>query len=638
MSDVSDQEGDVVVDEVFEKAEQEVMSFLPEMSEGELRQLMEELGVVVPEEKKGRRVLYRFAYAYLMQMEHDEADKGKAKYLQIHEYLREMLRRKRGGDGGRNDGDQTPAPILDTKQSVLNRTLPALPIGMDIQQRFVQEFHENNRNFPDPRPRQVSPQDGNLPGAPPNLYQRVNSSREHPTQVPYGPEFQPKPASLFQLKECKIRGSIGDPGERDKMNYDGLLSQITEKVGEGYTENRIVGAVINAITPGHVLKSRLEMRRNLEGAISLEVLKNMLRIHFQEQDSQNLMTQLKEAVQLTTDTASQFCNKLILIRDRALSRSIEEGVAIDKTYLRKRFLKSFQSGLRNGNIRNELRQLVKTEPDDDTLLEAIDEAARGEAERAGKLTAFKTADVSVINRERNDFQRDRNPLAQKMEEMELKHNREMVSMKAELSEIKNIFKAGFSNLASAGNSQNVSALSSTSASYPPQPPVYVQDLYNQSAVASQPMFTSLVPQQQQSLPQQSLPQQPSVLQQQQLSMPQQQIPPVAQPLSVSHQQQNQTYVPPPLRNQPPSLPSLMSINNNPSSLSSGRPRFTGCHNCVANNIRWCDHCLLCGAADHRVSTCPNRQAMRDRHSANNPSISVNNQPAPTAAANAPGNG
>ena len=440
----------------------------------------------------------------------------------------------------------------------------------------------------------------------------MQESRDHPSRVQYVPDFPAKPASLLQLKECKIRGSIGDPGEKDKMNYDGLLSQIIEKVGEGYAENRIVGAVINAITPGHVLKSRLEMRRNLEGAISLDVLKNMLRIHFQEQDSQNLMTQLKEAVQITNDTAAQFCNKLILIRDRALSRSIEEGVPIDKTYLRKRFLKSFQSGLRNGNIRNELRQLIKTEPDDDTLLEAIDEAARGEAERAGKLTALKTAEVSVVTRERNDFQRERNPLVVKMEEMELKHSREMVSMKAELDEIKNIFRTGFSNLASAGGSVPVLPSSNPSGSCPAtshqtqQPPVYAQDLYNQSAV-SQPRYSqqqiSPVPQQQ------SFPQQ-------QLSVPQTQIASIAQPLSVSHQQQSQTYVPPPLRNQPPSLPSLMSLNSNSSSLPSSRPRFTGCHNCVANNVRWCDHCLLCRAADHRVSTCPNRQAMRDRHAAN----------------------
>ena len=36
-------------------------------------------------------------------------------------------------------------------------------------------------------------------------------------------------ASLYHLKECKIRGSIGDPGEKDKLGYYGLMSEIKER-------------------------------------------------------------------------------------------------------------------------------------------------------------------------------------------------------------------------------------------------------------------------------------------------------------------------------------------------------------------------------------------------------------------------
>ncbi len=59
----------------------------------------------------------------------------------------------------------------------------------------------------------------------------------------------------------------------------------------------------------------------------------------------------------------------------------------------------------------------------------------------------------MITREKNDFQREKKKdiIAEKIEEMKLHHQNEIGSLRAELCEIKNVFKNGFSNLASAAS-------------------------------------------------------------------------------------------------------------------------------------------------------------------------------------------
>jgi hypothetical protein len=172
------------------------------------------------------------------------------------------------------------------------------------------------------------------------------------TSLPKKPHTKQTSTNYCHLKECKIRGKIGDPGEKDTLGYYGLLSEIKERELEGYKPERIVGAVINAIMPGNIFKRRLEMKRNLEGTISLDDLRKMLRTHYQERNSNTILLELQKAVQGSAESATTFCNRLIVLRDEVQSRSAEEGTMITPQYLRKRFLQSFQTGLRNGNIRN----------------------------------------------------------------------------------------------------------------------------------------------------------------------------------------------------------------------------------------------------------------------------------------------
>ena len=231
------------VDPLFEKAEQEVMSYLPEMAVSELEALCRELGLEIPPEKKLRRDIYRLVVGHLMEKEQEDADKGKARYIQMHGVLRNMLTSRHDQDPLQQipvqSHDMKPPPQFAYTVVPDVTAKPVLPHMNDVN---VLNYGKHASSASTP----------------------LFSGHKHDTAKPV-----PKaPPALYHLKECKIRGTIGDPGEKDKLGYYGLISEIKERSREGYDDNRVVGAVINAITPGNVFKKRLEMRRNLEGSIS----------------------------------------------------------------------------------------------------------------------------------------------------------------------------------------------------------------------------------------------------------------------------------------------------------------------------------------------------------------------------------
>ena len=64
-------------------------------------------------------------------------------------------------------------------------------------------------------------------------------------------------------KDFKIRGFIGENGQKDKLSYISLLKQIEEGRDKGYSDKGIVNAVLRAITPGLYLRNVLESTENL---------------------------------------------------------------------------------------------------------------------------------------------------------------------------------------------------------------------------------------------------------------------------------------------------------------------------------------------------------------------------------------
>ena len=92
------------------------------------------------------------------------------------------------------------------------------------------------------------------------------------------------------------------------------------------------------------------------------------------------------------------------LRDKYILLRQEEGVGImDKEGLSKTFMKSLFVGMRNANVRNELRENCKSlykgeEVDkyDDKLLELVSEAVANEGERSQRFLEGKKAEVSMM--------------------------------------------------------------------------------------------------------------------------------------------------------------------------------------------------------------------------------------------------
>ena len=79
-------------------------------------------------------------------------------------------------------------------------------------------------------------------------------------------------------KDLKIKGFIGEVGQRDKLSYLSRLKQIEEGIEKRYSDKEIVNAVLRAITPGLHLRNVLETNEDL----TLGILMKFLQSHFVE--------------------------------------------------------------------------------------------------------------------------------------------------------------------------------------------------------------------------------------------------------------------------------------------------------------------------------------------------------------------
>lgn len=171
-------------------------------------------------------------------------------------------------------------------------------------------------------------------------------------------------------KELKIIGQIGEPGQRDKLNFTSLDRQIHRACKRGYDEGEIVEAVIQAIIPGVNLRSYLESRTDL----TLPVLKQILRAHFIEKDPTELYHSLTRAVQEPKETPIQFLVRAMDLRQRVLSASenVKTGLRYNYELIQNQFLQTVMTGLHDDSIRTDLKPYLENPcVEDEVLLEKM---------------------------------------------------------------------------------------------------------------------------------------------------------------------------------------------------------------------------------------------------------------------------
>ena len=84
-----------------------------------------------------------------------------------------------------------------------------------------------------------------------------------------------KSSSSLLCHKFKISGQIGEPGQTEKLTFVSLMPLIDSGLKRDYQENKIVDAVIRAISPHGSLRSYVETLSDL----SLPKLRRILHVH-----------------------------------------------------------------------------------------------------------------------------------------------------------------------------------------------------------------------------------------------------------------------------------------------------------------------------------------------------------------------
>ena len=236
-------------------------------------------------------------------------------------------------------------------------------------------------------------------------------------------------------KEFKINGKIGLlPGQKDKLSFASLIYQITQGEKRGYPENEICEAVIQSISPD------LNLRSYLEGKINLTIsnLSKILRSHFQELDATNLFAELTNAKQSVSENAQRFVIRMMSLRQKVLFVSKEDPIPYPPALVQRRFSHAVLSGLRNNNIRNNLRPLLENEStSDEFLLECLTKAVTEETEHYEKFSKKSTVN-SVTNSDSISppSKPKENELLQELKALRVQVN-ELSALKSEVSHLRN---------------------------------------------------------------------------------------------------------------------------------------------------------------------------------------------------------
>ena len=204
------------------------------------------------------------------------------------------------------------------------------------------------------------------------------------------------------VREFKISGQIGEPGQKDKLTYVSLIHQIDSGLERGYSDKDICDAVIKAISPHSSLRNYILTLPQR----SLKKLRSILRVFFQEKTAADLFQSMVTAIQDPKETAQQFLLRLLDARNRVFFASKEERVEAEYStqLVEKSFLKAFESGLRDENLVTNLRPFLRTSGiTDDELMKNVNELATKQHERKMKIGVTsersKTAKAQAVSTE-----------------------------------------------------------------------------------------------------------------------------------------------------------------------------------------------------------------------------------------------
>ena len=390
--------------------------------------------------------------------------------------------------------------------------------------------------------------------------------------------------NVVRFRDYKFGGSIG--GEKG-LAFSSIQFEIQNARMLRYSDQEIRAGVIRAISPTHELRNYFEMNPD----VTLDEMIDMFRSTFVERNSNRLFIDFQKEFQKSDESAATFVTRIMGIRRKVAKLSIEEGNTIDPVQISKGFFHVMFTGLRDGNIRSELRERCRASVPvsdnsrnhvvsmtDNEILRAIADITSIETERNEKLEGDSSKSpimVEVVDTSKKMEKKEKlNPFVL-LEEMKVSHEKDMQQMRSDVTVQLTQIQRTLANI----NNNNNNNL-------------------NGNAPAFFPASNNL-PQQNNLPPQNNIPQQNNnqVLQQN-------------SPMPFTYQHFKSSY---------PGYPDhvvqqhwnnflQMHTRQQPQSQQhQGRKRGNKCQKCLDENKPSCGHCFKCKKEGHKSQNCTENQ-------------------------------
>ena len=209
---------------------------------------------------------------------------------------------------------------------------------------------------------------------------------------------------MQKLKEFKIDGKIGGAADKPDtiQRFSSLKCQIDRAIKQDVSESTIIAAVLKAIPPNTKLRTFLENKTDLSVNEMLDYLKS----HFHEQNYMLAFRELGDSVQDDKETAYDYVLGVFGMRDDVRNLAKKQGVTFDELLLRETTLNVIDTGLKNANIRYELKELTTFHPNkaimDQVFLDAVSAAMDREQIRLKKRGEKKNRNLEVQSVQRQE--------------------------------------------------------------------------------------------------------------------------------------------------------------------------------------------------------------------------------------------
>ena len=148
--------------------------------------------------------------------------------------------------------------------------------------------------------------------------------------------------NVGKFRQLKLDGTIGKPGEKKKLTYRGLISQIRDAVSQGFSDSEIVSAVKKCVPCNSSLRNFFDEQDNL----TVKRMLPTLQAYFQQKNATTLYNELTGAVMSGDDSELSFAMDLMALRDTIYKVSKAEGGGYSKELLQSQFQKALYTGIK----------------------------------------------------------------------------------------------------------------------------------------------------------------------------------------------------------------------------------------------------------------------------------------------------